>query len=131
MTRTKKGIAGAKRAGAMRTKKGIAGMFIILVMLMGFIAWVYQSNVRSSEQVVRESLVREARSNHLAIVKNVILRTYPSVNPENRLTWAGAIAKDVAEKYGVNVAFDFNSFPGRVTLEDGTYGLTAQFELIK
>jgi len=109
--------------------RGIAGMLIIMVMLIGVVAWVYQNNVRSNEAVVRESAVREARSNHMAILKNVILRTYPSVSPQNKLTWAGAISKDVASKYGLNVVFDFSSFPGRVTIEDKNYGLVSQFEL--
>ena len=106
-------------------------MLIILIMLMGVVAWVYQTNVRGNEAVVRESAVREARSNHVAIVKNVVLSTYPSILPPNRLTWAGAVSKDVASKYGLNVAFDFKSFPARVTIEDKLYGLTAQFELSK
>lgn len=114
-----------------KNRKGMAGMLIIVIMLMGVLAWVYQGSVRGNEALVRESALREARSNHMAILKNVILRTYPSVDPSNRLTWAGAISKDVAARYGLNAVFDFSSFPGRVTIEDKNYGLVSQFELQK
>ena len=52
-----------------RSMKGLAGMFIIIIVLLGTIAWVFQNNVREAHLVSKEAAINEVRSNRLELCK--------------------------------------------------------------
>ncbi|RLG20379.1 hypothetical protein DRN67_00020 [Candidatus Micrarchaeota archaeon] len=109
--------------------RAMAGMFIIIVVLLGMIAWVFQNDMRESHLVIKESQINEVRSNRLAILRNVIERTYEDVEPKHRAAWENSIEDKLGPLYGVEVVVDQNSIPPTAVLEDRTYGLVSEFYL--
>ena len=109
--------------------KGMAGMFIIIIVLLGTIAWVFQNNVREAHLVSKEAAMNEIRSNRLATLRNVIEKTYPSVEPKNRATWAADLQEKLGPKYGIEVGMAYANYPPYVVLEDRTYGMSSRFFL--
>ncbi len=109
--------------------KGMAGMFIIIVVLLGTIAWVFQNNVREARLVSKEAVINEVRSNRLATLRNVIEKTYPSVEPKNRAAWSAALQEKLGPEYGIEFGISYGSYPPYVVLEDRTYGMSSRFFL--
>ena len=104
-------------------------MFIIIVVLLGTIAWVYQNNVRQAQMVNRESAVNEVRSNRLAVVRNIMEKTYEKTDAENRGLWAGFVSEQLGKRYGLEIAVDLERTPRTASIEDRLYGLSSRFVL--
>jgi type II secretory pathway pseudopilin PulG len=113
----------------MKMKRGLAGMFIIIVVLLGVVAWVYQNNVREAQLVAKESQLNEIRSNRMAAARLVIERTYEKTSPDNRNFWVGQVQDKIGPLYGVQVAVSLDRYPPTATIEDRTYGLSSSFIL--
>ena len=110
--------------------RGMAGMFIIIVVLLGMIAWVFQNNVREANLVSKEAALNEVRSNRLAVLRNVMEKSYSKVEPKNRAAWAGALQQKLGPLYGLEVAVNLDAVPPYAVIEDRTYGTTSYFHLI-
>ncbi|MFA6036317.1 MAG: hypothetical protein WC759_05160 [Candidatus Micrarchaeia archaeon] len=110
-------------------KRGLAGMFIIIVVLLGTVAWVYQNNVRQAQLVTRESAMNEVRSNRIAVVRNIIEKTYEKTDVESRGMWAGFVRDKLGKRYGLEIAVDLDGSPSTVLIEDRLYGLSSRFVL--
>jgi len=104
-------------------------MFIIIVVLLGTVAWVYQNNVRAAQLVNKDAELNEIRSNRLAVARNVIEKTYAKTEPENRAMWAGFVSEELGQKHGLGIAVDLEHTPRTVLIEDRTYGLSTRFVL--
>ena len=109
--------------------RGLAGMFIIIVVLLGMVAWVFQNNVREAQLISKEAALNDVRSNRLSVLRNVIEKTYPEVEPKNRAEWASALQEKLSPQYGIEIAVNPQDVPAYVVLEDRTYGLTSYFYL--
>ncbi|VVC04118.1 Uncharacterised protein [Candidatus Burarchaeum australiense] len=103
-------------------------MFIVIVVLLGTLAWVFQNNVREAKLLSKEAAVNEVRSNRLSVLRNVIEKSYVLVEPRNRGTWRAAIEQKLAPKYDIEFAMN-TANPPYCVLEDRTYGMSASFFL--
>jgi len=107
----------------------MAGMFIIIVVLLGVVAWVFQNNVRQAQLISAEAAHSEVRSNRLAILRNVVERSYMEVEPKHRATWEAALREKLGPRYGMEVALVQDSAPPYAIIEDRTYGMASRFYL--
>ena len=110
-------------------KRGMAGMFIIIVVLLGVIAWVFQNNIRESSLLLKEAKIHEIRSNRISALRNVIEKSYVRIEPKNRAAWMGAIQEKLGPMYRVEIAFNTDSTPPYGVIEDRTYGMISYFYL--
>lgn len=104
-------------------------MFIIIIVLLGTIAWVYQNNVRESQLVNKEAAMNEVRSNRIAVVRNIMEKTYERTAAEDRGLWAGFVQEKLGKSYGLEIAVDLEGTPSTASIEDRTYGLSSRFVL--
>jgi len=110
-------------------RRGMAGMFIIIVVLLGMMAWVFQGNVREAQLVSKEAMINEVRSNRLSILRNVVEKSYMDVEPKNLARWQAAMQEKLGPMYGIEIMVVGNNLPPYAVLEDRTYGMTSKFYL--
>ena len=113
----------------MELRKGFFGMFVLVVLIAGFLTFAYLQTGRAVTRESGQVLVNEIHADRLALVRNVILKSYRNVSAGNELAWSIAVQQELAPAYGVDAYFDYSGAPAKAVVYDPVTGMRTVFWL--
>lgn len=100
-----------------------SGLFIVSILLLASILILHSQSMRRTQQEFTELQITEAKYARLALLRNVIQKSYAKTDRLHLEAWKIAVQTSLAEEYGVDVLLN----ESKVTITDDSLRVKSDF----